>query len=259
MAGRLQDKVCLITGSTGIAEATALLAAAEGARIFVTGNDADTVAELARRTGGESRIADFTSTDQTDAAVAHCVQRFGRIDALFHVAGISGRKYGDGPLDQCTDEGWQVTLETNLGGTFRVCRSVLRHMLRQTIAASGLRGSILNMASVSALSPEPRYFATHAYAASKSAIIGMTEAMAAYYAPKKIRVNAIAPGLVRTPMSLRAQQDPEVSAFMRGKQPLTEGPLEPEEIARAAVFLMSDEARTVTGVVFPVDAGWKVS
>ena len=242
-----------------MARATALLAVQEGARVFIVGKDKETVAELGRDAGCESFVADLTSTEQTEAAVAACAERFARIDALFHVAGISGRRYGDGPLDVCNDEGWSITLETNLGSTFRICRAVLRHMIGQPLGASGLRGVILNMASVSALEPEPRYFATHAYAAAKSGIIGLSKAMAAYYAPKKIRVNSIAPGLVRTPMSLRAQQDAEVLAFVRGRQPLTEGPLEPEDIARAAVFLMSDEARAVTGVVFRVDAGWTVS
>lgn len=259
MAGRLEGKRCLITGSTGMAAATALLAASEGGRIFVVGRDEETVSELARNAGCHSRVADLTSSEQTNAAVARCVERLGGIDALFHVAGISGRRYGDGPLDECTDEGWAMTLETNLGGTFRICRAVLGQMLRQPPGPRGDRGSILSMASVSALSPEPRHFATHAYAASKSAIIGLTTAMAAYYAPKKIRVNAIAPGLVRTPMSLRAQQDAEIREFMRGKQPLADGPLEPEEIARAAIFLMSDEARAITGVVLRVDGGWSVS
>src|SRR5947209_1385494 len=100
MPTRLSNKVLLITGSTGIAEATALLAAEEEAQIFIAGNDASTTSELAGRTSGASHVADFTSTEQTDAAVAACVARFGRIDGLFHVAGISGRRFGDGPLHQ---------------------------------------------------------------------------------------------------------------------------------------------------------------
>jgi len=131
-------------------------------------------------------------------------------------------------------------------------------MLEQPVGANGLRGSILTMGSVTALSPEHHHFATHAYAASKAGIVGMTLGMAAYYAPHKIRVNAITPGLVRTPMSRRAQNDPELLAFMEGKQPLAPM-IDPAEIARAAVFLLSDEARAITGVVFPVDAGWRVS
>jgi NAD(P)-dependent dehydrogenase (short-subunit alcohol dehydrogenase family) len=256
--GRLANKALLITGSTGMAQATALLAAAEGARVFVVGKDADTVTDLAARARGACHVADLTSTEQTDAAVSACVRHLGRIDGLFHVAGISGRRFGDGPLHECTDEGWSVTLEVNLGSTFRVCRAVLRTMLQQAPDAHGRRGVLLTMGSVTAISPERRHFATHAYAASKSGVMGLSEGAAAYYAPHGIRINSIAPGLVRTRMSRRAQSDPEILAFMKHKQPLADL-IEPEDIAGAAVFLLSDEARTITGVVFPVDAGWRVS
>jgi NAD(P)-dependent dehydrogenase (short-subunit alcohol dehydrogenase family) len=151
-----------------------------------------------------------------------------------------------------------MTLDVNLGSTFRVCRALLRTMLQQPPDAGGRRGAILTMGSVTALSPEPHHFATHAYAASKSGIMGLSEATASYYAPHGIRINALAPGLVRTPMSRRAQNDAEIMAFMKDKQPLADL-IEPDDIARAAVFLLSDEARTITGVVFPVDAGWRVS
>jgi NAD(P)-dependent dehydrogenase (short-subunit alcohol dehydrogenase family) len=115
------------------------------------------------------------------------------------------------------------------------------------------------MASVTAYSPEPRHFATHAYAASKGAAIALTHAMASYYAPQIIRVNALAPGLVRTPMSRRAQDDPAIVSYMKSKQPLAGDLVEPEDVARAAVFLLSNESRTITGQVLAVDAGWSVS
>jgi NAD(P)-dependent dehydrogenase (short-subunit alcohol dehydrogenase family) len=115
------------------------------------------------------------------------------------------------------------------------------------------------MASVMAFSPEPKFFATHAYAASKSAIIGLTRAMAAYYAPSRIRVNAVAPGLTRTAMSQRAQRNPELLEFIKTKQPLTEDLIEADDVARAAVFLLSDDARNITGEMMSVDAGWRMS
>lgn len=259
MGRRLEDKICLITGSTGIAEATALLAAAEGARVFLAGREPQSVIDLSARAGGGCYVADLTSTEATEAAVDACAKRFGRIDVLFHVAGISGRRFGDGPLHECTEEGWDITLDTNLKSAFRIGRAVLRRMMDQPVAANGLRGSVLNMSTVLAFSPDPRHFATHAYAAGKAGVIGLSRAMAAYYAPHRIRVNVIAPGLVRTPMSARAQQDAEVLRFIHGKQPLAGDLLQPDDIARAAVFLMSDESRAVTGVVFPVDGGWSVS
>jgi NAD(P)-dependent dehydrogenase (short-subunit alcohol dehydrogenase family) len=132
-------------------------------------------------------------------------------------------------------------------------------MLRQPVGENGMRGSILNMASVLAFSPEPEFFGTHAYAASKSAIIGLTRAMAAYYAPSKIRVNAVAPGLTRTPMSLRAQQNHDLLEFIKTKQPLSEDLIEAVDVARAAAFLLGDDARNITGEVMSVDAGWRIS
>jgi NAD(P)-dependent dehydrogenase (short-subunit alcohol dehydrogenase family) len=172
---------------------------------------------------------------------------------------MSGRRFGDGPVHECTEEGWDVTMETNVKSTFLMCREVLRAMINQTPDENGIRGAILNMASVLVFSPEPQFFATHAYTASKSAIVGLTMAMAARYASDKIRVNAIAPGLTRTPMSGRAQQNPDILEFMRIKQPLSEDLIEADDVARAALFLLSSEARYITGEVLRVDAGWRVS
>jgi NAD(P)-dependent dehydrogenase (short-subunit alcohol dehydrogenase family) len=259
MGDRLQNKVCLITGSTGIAAATAKSAVCEGARVFLAGKDEQSCRALADEIGCDYHIADLTRSDAVAEAVGRCAARYDRVDALFNVAGISGRRFGDGPLHECSEEGWDVTMETNLKSAFLMCRAVVRVMLENTMNESGMRGAILNMASVLAFSPEPKFFATHAYAASKSAIIGLTQAMAAYYAPHKIRVNAIAPALTRTPMSARAQQAPEILEFIRAKQPLCEDLIEAEDVARAAVFLLSDESRYITGEVVTVDAGWRVS
>lgn len=260
-SGALQDKVLLITGSTGIAAATAERAAREGARVFVASRTAEHARDLARRIGtaGDFAAADLSRPEEAARAVEACVGRFGRIDALFNVAGLSGRKFGDGPVHECTAEGWDATLDANSKSLFLVCREVLRRMLAQPVGANGLRGAILNMASALVSAPRADHFATHAYAASKGAIVAMSRAMAAYYAPHKIRVNVIAPGLVRTPMSLRAQGDEKILALMKTKQPLTGDLIEAEEIARAAVFLLSDDARCVTGDVLTVDAGWGVS
>jgi NAD(P)-dependent dehydrogenase (short-subunit alcohol dehydrogenase family) len=238
--------VCLITGASGIAAATADLAVRRGAVVFL--------ASVAGDEGREFFHADLTAENEVKGAVAACLARHGRVDALFNVAGISGRRFGDGPLHECSLEGWQQTMDHNAKTAFLMSREVLRHFLER-----GGGGVILSMSSVTAFSPEPRHFATHAYAASKGAIEAMTMGMAAYYAPQRIRVNVIAPGLVRTPMSRRAQGDAGLLEFMRAKQPLAEGMLEPDAIAKAAVFLMSDEARFITGQVFAVDGGWQVS
>lgn len=256
--------VYLITGATGIAAATAKLAARKGAHIFLasrTSEHLEETAEEIRREGGacDFAVAELTEAEAVAEAVARCVKRYGRIDALYNVAGISGRRFGDGPIHECTEEGWNVTLDANLKSIFLMCRAVIGRMLTQTPSPSGLRGTILNMTSVLAAAPEPRFFATHAYAASKGAIIALSKSMAAYYAPHKIRVNAIAPALVRTPMSRRAQGDAEVLHLMKTKQPLVEDLIEAEDVARASLFLLGDESRTVTGDVLTIDAGWSVS
>jgi NAD(P)-dependent dehydrogenase (short-subunit alcohol dehydrogenase family) len=251
----LAGRVVLITGSTGIAAATAALAAAAGARVFVASRTREHGEMLASRIGGTFIEADLTKAD----AAARILRQVGQVDALFNVAGISGRRLGDGPLHECTEDGWDATLDTNVKSMFLVCRAALLRMMEQPVAANGLRGTILNMASVLGFAPQSRHFATHAYAASKGAILGMSKSMAAYYAPYKIRVNVIAPALVRTPMSQRAQSDPEILELMKTKQPLAEDLIDAEDVARAALFLLSDDSRRITGDTLTVDAGWCVS
>ena len=257
-------RVFIITGSTGIAAATIKLAAREGHAVFFVSRDEMSCRELAAELQAENKpcgfyVADLTEPEAVAEAVAACVAQFGRIDALFNVAGISGRRFGDGPIHECSVEGWQATFDNNAKTTFLMCREVLNQMLRQPVGENGQRGSIVNMASVLALAPEAAHFATHAYAASKGAIVGLTKAMAGYYAPHKIRVNAVAPGLVRTPMSARAQNDPTILNLMKTKQPLSEDLIAAEDIAQAALFLLGDGARNITGEILTIDGGWRVS
>jgi NAD(P)-dependent dehydrogenase (short-subunit alcohol dehydrogenase family) len=249
------SSVFLITGSTGIAEATARLAVSRGHRVFVVSNDEHAAVDLCLQLHDcECYIGDLREETNAHAALTACQEVYGRVDGLFNVAGVSGRRYGDGPVHDCTVDGWSTTIEHNARTMFLMSREVLRLWL-----AMGQRGVILNMASVLATSPEPEYFATHAYAASKGAVIALTNAMAAFYAPHGIRVNAIAPGLVATPMSERAQSDPRILEFIARKQPLSEGMLNADEIASASLFLLSEESRHITGQVLAVDGGWKVS
>jgi len=260
---RFVDRVCLVTGSTGMAAAAALGLAREGGRIFVASRSAEHCAELAERIeafGGQVAWAacDLSREEDAEAAVRGVVDRFGRVDAVYNVAGISGRRYGDGPLHECTLEGWETVLAANARSVFLVCRAAVRQMLGQ-LRVDGMRGSILNMSSVLASAPSPVHFGTVAYAASKGAIESLTRASAAAYAVEGIRINAIAPSLVATPMSLRAQESERVQRYLRDKQPLAGGVIDPRDLVGAALFLLSDDARMVTGQVLTVDGGWSIS
>jgi NAD(P)-dependent dehydrogenase (short-subunit alcohol dehydrogenase family) len=255
----LRDKILIVTGSTGIGAAAARLAALRGARLVVAAGDELSGWELAAETGAECWVGDLTHAGSAASVVSQCLSKFGRVDAVFNVAGLSGRRFGDGPAHEVTAEGWDVTITHNLTVTFQVCQAAISRMLEQAVAENGVRGAIVNMGSVLSEAPEPRHFATHAYAAAKGAITAMSRSMAAYYAPHKIRVNVVAPGLVRTPTSERAQASPDLQEFIRKKQPLTEGMVDAEDIARAALFLLSEEARCITGEVLTVDAGWSVT
>jgi NAD(P)-dependent dehydrogenase (short-subunit alcohol dehydrogenase family) len=249
------DDVLLITGSSGIAEATALLAGQEGFKVFIAGLDESQCRDLSSRIEGSGYfVGDLRAPSAADGALSGCLKHFGRLDAVFNVAGASGRRFGDGPVHECSVEGWDKTLEANAKLTFLMCRVAVRHWLE-----AGRGGAILNIASVLASSPQGQYFSTHAYAASKGAIISMSRAMAAHYAPKGIRVNVIAPALVKTPMSARAQADKEIVEFIRQKQPLSGGLLEAADVARTALFLLSKHSRNVTGQVVAVDGGWSVT
>ena len=257
-------RILFITGATGIAAAAARLGVIGGAKVFftnLTSEAAESLQTELQALGGDCgyHVGDLTVSPTADEAVGKCVARWGRIDALFNVAGGSGRRFGDGPLHEFSDEGWDATLALNLRPMFTVSRAVLRRMLAQSTDDDGIRGAILNMSSMLALAPEPEHFATHAYTASKGAIISLTRTMAAYYAAQKIRVNAIAPGLVRTPMSARAQSDPVIIDLMKTKQPLGEELIDAEDVARAALFLLGSDARRITGEVLSVDAGWRFS
>jgi NAD(P)-dependent dehydrogenase (short-subunit alcohol dehydrogenase family) len=255
----LLGKTLIVTGSTGIAAAAARMAVVEGARLLVATSDEASGLELAGETGAELWTGDLTSHGAAASVLSQCLSRFGRVDALFNAAGLSGRRFGDGPVHECTDEGWELTFARNLDVTFRMCRAAVGRMLQQAVPEDGTRGVILNTGSVLTYAPEPRHFATHAYAAAKGAIVAMSRSMAAYYAPHQIRVNVIAPGFVRTPASAGTPPESEVNEFIRKKQPLAGGLVEAGDAARTAIFLLGSDSRSITGEVVSVDAGWKVT
>jgi NAD(P)-dependent dehydrogenase (short-subunit alcohol dehydrogenase family) len=256
--GRLQQKSLVVIGGTsgiGLSAAKAFLT--EGAKVVVVGRDEATSEPAKKELGDEGVVltADATDPKTALAAINLALGNFGGFHGLYHVAGGSGRRQGDGPLHEITDEGWQRTLDLNLTSLFYSNRAATRQFLAQKSP-----GAILNMGSVLGYSPSPRFFSTHAYAAAKSAVTGFTRAAAAYYAPVSIRFNVVAPGLVATPMSERAQSDADIMSYIATKQPLDGGRIgQPNDLDSAAVFLLSDESRFVTGQVLSVDGGWSVS
>ena len=255
--GALSGKVVVIVGATsgmGLSAARACLA--EGGKVVGVGPP-EAPESLASELGAEARIVRGDARDPATArdAVRQALQAFGAFHALYHVAGGSGRSFGDAALHELSDEGWDETLRLNLTSAFYSNRAAVEQFRRQ-----GGGGSVLNMASVSAYSFSPRHFGTHAYATAKAAVIGLTRAAAARYAPEGIRFNALAPGLVETPMSRRAVSDEAIRAYVARKQPLDGGrPGTPADVDGAAVFFLSDASRFVTGQVLAVDGGWSVT
>jgi NAD(P)-dependent dehydrogenase (short-subunit alcohol dehydrogenase family) len=249
--------IVVIGGSTGLGFSAARACVEAGARVVVTGRNPKSLRTAARalRRHGATLPGDATDPAHAPAAIALARERFGGFHGLFHVAGGSGRRMGDGPLHELTDEGIRATLELNLHSLILSNRAAVRQFLAQD---SG--GSVLNMGSVLGWSPAPAFFATHVYAAAKAAIVGFTTSAAAYYAPRNIRFNVLAPALVETPMSRRAAGDATIRRFTASKQPLDGGRIgRPEDCDAAAIYFLSDASRFVTGQVLAVDGGWTVT
>lgn len=250
------------TGGIGLAAARRFLQ--EGVRLVVSGRGDDSI-EFAREQLAEFGQLTALVADLADpGAIAKLVPRAveilgGRLDILFHVAGMSGRKFGDGPLDACTDEGWDATLDINARSVFLTNRAAVRQMRGQAIDGAGLRGSVVNTGSILGQAPSPRLFNTFAYSAAKGALRSMTLNAAATYAPERIRFNLVVPSLIDTPMAARSTTNPTTLHYLRTKQPLAAGPGRPDDVAEAALYLCEPASRFVTGAVLAVDGGWHLS
>jgi len=249
-AGRLAGRVALITGAAGgIGSAAARRFAAEGAAVALLDRSADAIEQLADRIRGEGGQATAVTADVTDdASVRRAVDQaagvFGKIDVLFNCAG--GSVAGDTAVDKVDLALWDRTLRLDLNGTMLCCR----HAVPAIVRAGG--GTVVNMSSGAGLRGS---FGGHAYTAAKGAVIALTRALAAEYAPHGVRVNAICAGRIRTERILRnldaGQPAPAGSAQ---RYPCREG--DPIDIANIALFLASHESRMITGEAIAANGGY---
>jgi NAD(P)-dependent dehydrogenase (short-subunit alcohol dehydrogenase family) len=253
----LNKRIVIMGGTDGLGLSAALACIDEGANVIAVGRNPGQSEEASRQFNNKGAVITGDAKEElvAEKAIQACVDRYGGFDGLYHVAGGSGRKFGDNPMHEMTAEGWHQTLELNLTSLMFSNRAALKFFMNHKQG-----GAILNMGSVLGFSPSPIYFSTHAYAACKSAVIGLCKSMAAYYAKYNIRINVVAPGLVKTPMSQRAAGDEAIMQFIQTKQPLDGGRIAiPEDVNGAAVFLLSDHSKFITGQVIAVDGGWSVT
>jgi NAD(P)-dependent dehydrogenase (short-subunit alcohol dehydrogenase family) len=242
----------VVTGSTGIAAATATQLSAKGDDVFIVSLDPVSCKDLAESLGNSFGwfAANLVDEQQAVDAFTAAEETLGRIDAVVAVVGGSARSQGDGPIHEMTLEAWEAALRLNLTSMFLTAREGIRRMRKNG-------GSLVMTSSVLVTSPQPDNFATHGYAAAKAAIAGWTKSLAAAYATDGILVNTVAPGLVRTSMTHRAEQDATIASFARRKQPLVRDLLSPDVIAEAMCWFVHCEG--VTGQVLSVDGGWEVT
>jgi len=256
--GRLDGKVAFITGAgSGIARSAAQLFTKEGAKVVIAELKPElgqATEDLVRDAGGDAICieTDVTQEDSVKSAIQKTVERYGKLDILYNCAG--GSIAEDKTVTEVDMSVWQHTQALDLLGPFLCCR----HGIPELIKAGG--GAIVNMSSVVALRGS---FPIHVYTAAKGGVISLTQVLAGTYAKEKIRANVICPGVILTdrvrqrlgvdmPQSDDKPNVVNLESQMK-KYPFSVG--EPEDIARVALFLASDEARMMTGAVVPVDGG----
>jgi NAD(P)-dependent dehydrogenase (short-subunit alcohol dehydrogenase family) len=250
MSGRLDGKVAVITGGgSGIGRATALTFLREGATVVIGDLNEVSLGEtaaLARGQGAGDRLAslraDVSAERDVAALVGLAVERFGGLDCMFNNAGVGG---AFGPIGETTVEEWDFTFAVLVRGVFLGMKHASNRMKTQ-----GRGGSIINTASVAGIGGGA---GPHAYSAAKAAVANLSRAVSAEMAAHRVRVNAIAPGLIKTPLATGHRED-AWERLVQQKQPWPDLGL-PQHIADAVLFLASDESRFITGQVLVVDGG----
>lgn len=238
-------KVALVTGGgSGLGYAITQKFVANGIETIIAGRDIEKLSKAKNELGPlcHFKVCDVSDLPSLPWFVSEIIKEFGQIDILVNNAGINQKK----DFTEVTDEEFQRIITTNVCAVFALSREVVKYMLEKG------SGSIINISSMAAQYGLPKVIA---YSASKTAIDGMTRAMAVELSPKGIRVNAIAPGFIYSDMTAKAlDSDPERKAKVFGRTPM--GIMgQPEDIGNAAMYLASDAAKYVTGVVLPVDGG----
>jgi NAD(P)-dependent dehydrogenase (short-subunit alcohol dehydrogenase family) len=244
--GRLANKVAIITGGgSGIGRASVLRFAQEGARVIVADVNREAAEQTVRLAGAAAdrviaQHCDVSNEDDVAALVERAVAVFGRLDCMFNNAGLVGAV---GALTETSVESWDRTYAVLVRGVFLGIKHAARAMGDQG-------GTILNTASIAGFNAGA---GPHAYSSCKAAVIALTKSAAVELGPRKIRVNAVCPGLILSPMLERGQTT-ELESVLKAAQPWPEAGL-PEHIADVALFLASDESRFVTGEALVADGG----
>jgi NAD(P)-dependent dehydrogenase (short-subunit alcohol dehydrogenase family) len=250
MTKELEGKVGLVTGGTsGIGRHTALLFAKAGAKVVVAGRrelEGQETIELIRADGGDGLFVktDVSKGSEVDVLIQKAVEKFGRLDIAFNNAGIEGAWV---PIVRQSEEDWDRTITINLKGVWLCLKYEIRQMLKQ-----GGGGAIVNMASVTGLIGS---VGAGAYSASKHGVIGLTKTAALENAKSGIRINAVCPGVIETPMGERLFGAPAVHKSVVGLHPIGRFG-RPAEIAEAVVWMCSDRASFMTGQSLVLDGGF---